>query len=370
MCFAAVFILSCVISNSSKTSEVKKNVESDTSFKWLKKMMQDSITKYNFPSFAIGVVYDGKIIYTDAVGWADRAKKIPATAESVYQIGSLTKTFTGNVLAHLILNRTINLDADISTYFPATVHFPADSNGKKLTVKDIATHSSGLPRYPGNLDRVDGEPMMGYTKEQMYEALSTMRLERNVGVAYSYSNFGYGVLGTAMENVTKQPYAQLLEKYIFKPLSMNSSSGELDSKVKNKLTTAYYDDRPNEESKPWQMGALVAHGGIFSNVKDISRFMIHFMDTAQADIKLQQTPFFRISRITTYGLGIFMTNYGAPQNTMVMYHGGDLDSYASNMICYPQKKLGMVMMSNGAAGRGLGNLFTAIENELYKRYAK
>ncbi|MBC7873437.1 MAG: beta-lactamase family protein [Ferruginibacter sp.] len=338
-------------------------------FTWLIQMLNDSSAKYNFPGFAIGIVKDGEVIFTGAVGWADRKRKIKTTTETVYQIGSLTKTFTGNVLAHLVNEKIISIDAKVSTYFPTSVKFPVDSTGREITIKDIATHSSGLPRYPSNLDREDGQPMMGYTKKQLYEAIPENSLERNIGARYVYSNYAYGILGSAMENVTGKTYSQLLQQYIFQPIGMTYSSGEMNERIKKKLATPYYDDNPDVETKPWVMGALTPHGGMFSTVTDLCKFIIHFMDTTQPDIKIQQHPYFRITRRTTYGMGIFISTLPEPVNSTVMEHGGDLDSYASDMKYFPDKGLGYIILSNGAGGRGLGNLFNTLENEIFKRYA-
>ena len=370
-----IFIsLALSLTGFSQTGDTLKNANVNTigsikDFTWLIQMLKDSSAKYKFPSFSIGIVKDGKVIFTGAVGWADRKKKIKATTESVYQIGSLTKTFTGNVLAHLVNEKIMSMDAEVAAYFPASVKFPVDSTGRKITIKDIATHSSGLPRYPDNLDRVDGEPMMGYTKEQLYKAIPTNLLERNIGVRYIYSNYAYGILGTAMENATGKTYAELLQQYIFAPLGMKNSNGEMTEKIKRKLATPYYDDNPTVETKPWVMGSLTPHGGMFSTVTDLCRFIIHFMDTTQADVRTQQIPYFRITKRTTYGMGIFISEVGAPINSTIMEHGGDLDSYASDMKYFPEKKLGYIILSNGAGGRGLGNLFTTLEREIFKRYA-
>ena len=322
---------------------------------------------HQFASMSIGIIKGNKVIYTKGYGYADLKSKIPTTDETVYQIGSLTKTFTGNLLAHLIVDGKMKLNDSLSLYFPKTVRFPIDSTGRILTIKDLSTHSSGMPRYPGNLDRIDGEPILGYPKSKMYEAINATQLEFNIGRRYSYSNYAYGILGTAMENTTGKTYNQLLEQYIFSPLKMLHTSAELDQKVKSKLATAYYDENPSVETKPWKMESLTAHGGIFSNVKDLCKFILYFRDTTQASVKLQRTAHFKISKRTDYGLGCFMTTYTEPSFDRVIYHGGDLDSYSSNFIFYPDKDFGYIILSSGAGGQALGRLFNVIENELNKK---
>ena len=336
-------------------------------FNDLDKIIIDCMQVHQFSSMSIGIIKGNKVIYTKGYGYADLKSKIPTTDETVYQIGSLTKTFTGNLLAHLILDGKMKLDDSLSHYFPKTVRFPKDSTGRILTIKDLATHSSGIPRYPVNLDRIDGEPILSYPKAKMHEAITTTQLEFNIGRRYNYSNFAYGILGTAMENTTGKTYNQLLEQYIFSPLKMLHTSAELDQKVKSKLATAYYDDNPSVETKPWKMESLTAHGGIFSNVKDLCKFILYFRDTTQASVKLQRTAHFKISKRTDYGLGCFMTTYTEPSFDRVVYHGGDLDSYSSNFIFYPDKDFAYIILSSGAGGQALGRLFNIIETELNKK---
>ena len=336
-------------------------------FKDIDKIIMDSMDRHQFTSMSIGIIKGNKVAYTRGYGYANLKSKIPATDETVYQIGSLTKTFTGNLLAHLIVKGKMKLNDSLSLYFPMNVRFPKDSTGKTLTIKDLATHSSGLSRYPENLNRIDCDPILGYPKSKMYDAINSSKLEFNIGRRYSYSNFAYGILGTAMENGTKKTYNQLLEEYIFSPLNMSSSSAALDDKVKSKLAIAYFDDNPTVETKPWKMESLTAHGGIFSNVKDLCKFILYFRDTTQASVKLQRTAHFKISKRTDYGLGCFMTTYTEPSFDRVIYHGGDLDSYSSNFVFYPDKDFGYIILSSGAGGQALGRLFNAIETELKKK---
>lgn len=348
-------------------SSLLQSQSTSIGFEWLDSLITDSMSNHNFTSLAIGIVKGGKVIYTKGYGYADLKSRILTTDETVYQIGSLTKTFTGNLLAHLILDGEMKLSDNMSLYFPANVTFPQDSTGRVLTIKDLATHSSGMPRYPENLNRTDGEPILGYPKSKMYEAINATKLEFNIGRRYSYSNFAYGILGTAMENVSEKTYNQLLEQYIFSPLNMTHTSALLDDKVKAKLATAYYDDNPTVETKPWKMEALAAHGGIFSNVKDLCQFMLYLRDTTDAAVKLQRTPHFKISNRTDYGLGCFITTYTEPKYDRVIYHGGDLDSYSSNFVFYPDKDFSYVILTSGAGGQALGNLFDLVESELNKR---
>ena len=100
------------------------------------------IKKHNFPGISVGIVLNGKNIYAKGFGYANRDSKKLADENTVYQIGSVTKTFTGNILAQLISEKKISFDEPVAKFFPKTLNFPRDKNGKAITVRDIATHSA------------------------------------------------------------------------------------------------------------------------------------------------------------------------------------------------------------------------------------
>ena len=240
----------------------ENTIPQSETFVKIEKIATDGIKQYNFPSIAIGIVLDGKIIYAKGFGYADRESKKLAEADTVYQIGSVTKTFTGNLLAQIINEKQMSLDDSLSKFFPKTLKFPTDKNGNIITVKDLATHSAEFPRYPSNLVRDDGEPIKGFSKEQLYQGIELVRIDNPIGVRYSYSNFGYGVLGTALENLTDKTLGELFIQRIFRPLKMPSCNLVLNDKLKANLAVPYRDDNPNQRTEPWEMGALSGAGNI------------------------------------------------------------------------------------------------------------
>ena len=115
--------------------------------------------------------------------------------DTVFEIGSATKVFTGLLLADAVERGEMKLDDPISKYLPSSVKVPT-RNGRQITLLDLATHTSGLPRLPDNLAPKDGNnPYADYTVEQMYAFLSGYTLPRDIGATYEYSNLGAGLLG-------------------------------------------------------------------------------------------------------------------------------------------------------------------------------
>lgn len=337
-------------------------------FAKIDRLAADGIRDLNMPSIAIGIVLDGKTIYAKGFGYADKEKKKLANADTVYQLGSVTKTFTGNLLARLILDKKISLEDPLEKYFPMTVKIPTDPNRRVITIKDIATHSAEFPRYPDNIGRVDGDPLLGFSKTQLYKGIELVRIDNPIGVRYLYSNFGYGVLGTALENATNRPLANLFKEQILRPIGMKSSSLILNDKIRANLATAYRKDDPSVRTQPWEMGALSAAGNMFSTASDMSLFMIEMLKDTEVN-RIQQTAYLKVNDTWSYGLGCFPIA-SKSRNTRLIHHGGDLDGFASYLILYPEFKGGLIVMTNSGV-RGFGELAERINDiafkELFKR---
>lgn len=318
-----------------------------------------------FPSISLAVVIDGKIAYMKAYGYADKKKKIPATTKTCYQIGSLTKTFTGNLFAKYIQLNKVSLYDSLQRHFTTDIRFPADSNGKNFTFYNLLTHTSGVPRYPANLQREDGEPILSFSKQKLGEAITTMQLSHKVGSRWDYSNFGYGIVGTALENITGQSLDSLFMQQIFRPLHMTNSSLSLNSLINPYLAIPYRDDNPDIPTQPWNMDAMKAAGNIFSNIEDLSKFMIYQLQESDAATKIQHQQFYQMGENTGYGLGCFV-GFSKSKNTRIIYHGGDVDGYASDMNILPEKKMGLVILTNCGQGREFSQISTAIFNIVFR----
>ena len=146
----------------------------------------------------VGFLKDGKETYF-SYGKTNLKDGVDVNENSVFEIGSISKVFTTILLSDQVLKGNMKLEDPISKYLPEDVTVP-ERNGKIITLKDLATHTSGLPRMPDNFRPVDpNNPFLGYEKEQIYEFLASYELTRDIGATYEYSNFGMGLLGHLLE---------------------------------------------------------------------------------------------------------------------------------------------------------------------------
>ena len=186
---------------------------------------------------------------------------------TVFQIGSVTKTFTGTLLAQMVLAHEVALDDPIAKYLPAGVTAPS-FEGKPITLLTLAEQTSGLPRLPANLSPADwANPYAEYTPAAMYAFLSHYKLTRAPGAQYEYSNYGVTLLGQLLANGAGKPYAQLIEERILRPLGMTHTTVTGTAQSRASLVAGY--SLGGTPKRPWDFGTLGAAGSIESSLHDM-----------------------------------------------------------------------------------------------------
>ena len=188
---------------------------------------------------------------------------------TVFQIASLTKVFTALLLVDAARRGEVWLDDPLGKHLPV----PAPTfQGRPITLRDLATHSAGLPLRPASrLDRGQEDPYAGYTHADLLSDLAKVRLERAPGTAFQYSNFGYGLLGAALSHRTGRTFEELLQGRILGPLGMDETRLVPGPAMAGRLIQGYEPDfRP---VRPSSDGALAPAGGLFSTLDDMARFL-------------------------------------------------------------------------------------------------
>ena len=167
----------------------------------------------------------------------------PVAPDSVFEIGSVTKVFTSLLLADMVQRGEVSLDDPVAKYLPAEVKVP-ERGGKKITLVDLATHTSALPRLPSNLAPKDASnPYADYSVEQLYGFLSGYELTRDIGSKMDYSNLGVGLLGHALARRTGMDYETLVRNRITGPLKMDDTGIRLSAAMKKRLAKGHNETR-------------------------------------------------------------------------------------------------------------------------------
>jgi len=230
---------------------------------------------------------------TRVVGYGRPSKDSTQTVngDTVFAIGSVTKTVTATLLADMVLRGEVSLDDPISKYLPATVRAPM-RNGREITLLDLATHTSSLPRDPEGLDvfsthllgmfSVNAYARKAYAPDRMLEFLSKVQLSRDIGTHYEYSNFGFAVLGYVLARRAETNYESLARTRVLDVLHMDDTRFMLSSDMERRLATGY-DASLHADSRIGDIEWIAPEGGLYSTTNDLLKY-------AAANLGLTPTP--------------------------------------------------------------------------------
>jgi D-alanyl-D-alanine-carboxypeptidase/D-alanyl-D-alanine-endopeptidase len=200
----------------------------------------------------------------------------PLDADTVFEIGSITKVFTALLFADMVLRGELAADDPAAKFLPASVKMP-DFEGAPITLMDLATYTSGLPRMPSNFAPKDwGNPYIDYTVERLYDYLSNHKLGFKPGKHYEYANLGFGLLGHILELRAGKSYEDLVVSCICAPLGMDDTRITLTDSMQQRLAQGH-----NAALAPvpnWDFLALAGAGAFRSTANDLLRFLQMCLD--------------------------------------------------------------------------------------------
>lgn len=207
---------------------------------------------------------------------------VPLDGNTVFEIGSITKVFTGSLLADMVARGEVKLEDPVAKYLPQTVKVPS-RNGKQITLLDLATQSSGLPRLPNNMRPADfNNPYADYSVQQLYDFLSSYTLTRDPGELYEYSNLGVGLLGHVLALRAGKSYEQILKERILDPLGMNDTRIELTPSMKQRMAQGF--DAQGAPTHTWDLPTLAGAGALKSTANDMLKFLAANLDSTSTPI--------------------------------------------------------------------------------------
>lgn len=191
--------------------------------------------------------------------------------DGLYEIGSITKTFIGLLLAQMVEEHRVRLDTPLRELLPGGMAAKPFS-AREITLLDLSTHYSGLPRLPGNLHPADlRNPYAGYGAEQLYAFIGQQGTAMAADVSFAYSNLGTGLLGQVLAGVAGKSYEQLLQEKITGPLGMKETFIALPRSLQEHLVPGY--DTKLRPAHEWDMASLSGAGGIRSTVNDMLTYL-------------------------------------------------------------------------------------------------
>ncbi len=275
----------------------------------------------------------------------------PAGADTVYEIGSITKVFTATLLSDMVLRGDVKLDDPIGAWLPAGVKTP-QFKGKPITLRELSAQLSGLPSMPSNLAPADpGNPFADYTVPQLYAALGAYEPARASGEVYGYSNYGVGLLGHILSLRAGSDVETLIQQRIARPLGMDSTAITLGPDLKKRLATGY--GAPGKPSPNWEMPTLAGMGALRSSTADLLKFVganagliaSPLYPAMQAAHKPQHPIGKQPGEFIGLGWHI-LDKFGSH----IIWHNGGTAGYRTYIGFDPDTRRGVVLMSNSHSG--------------------
>ena len=291
---------------------------------------------------AIGLLRDG-VPQVLGYGPASEADPTPPDGNTVFEIGSITKTFTALLLWQAVQDGTLALEDPIIRHLPKGIDAPS-RHDKEITLVQLASHTSGLPIVPANFrPRQPLNPWADYTVDDLFQSLELVTLESDPGEKYDYSNLGVGLLGQILARRAGTSYEALVADRICKPLGLNDTGIRLSEDQRRRLAPGH-----NADGKPtpnWDFPGLAGAGALRSTVNDMLRYLeAHFAD-AYAPTR---APRISINGTLSVGLAWHLLSVG-PMTPKIVWHNGATGGYRSFAGYVPETRTAVVVLTNSMA---------------------
>jgi serine-type D-Ala-D-Ala carboxypeptidase/endopeptidase len=276
--------------------------------------------------------------------------------DTVFEIGSVTKVFTSLLLADMVQRGEVALTDPVAKYLPPEVKVP-QRGGRQITLQDLATHTSGLPRMPSNFTPKDpANPYADYSVEQMYQFLASYQLTRDIGSQYEYSNLGGGLLGHALARRAGMSYEKLVQSRICEPLEMKSTAITLSLDMKARLAAGH--NQGLEPVANWDLPTLAGAGGLRSTANDMLNFLAANLGYTKSALAPAMAAMLAVRHPTgmpnvEIALGWHITTRDGQE---IIWHNGGTGGYRSFIGFDPKSRIGVVALSNAETAAGVDDI--------------
>jgi len=282
----------------------------------------------------------------------------PPNADTLYEIGSVTKTFTTSSLAILASQGKVKMADPLSKYLPKSVRVPS-YKGKQITLEHLAVHTSGLPRMPSNFIDLDtstmANPYAAYSPADAYKFLAGYRLKSAPGKKSDYSNLGVGLLGLALSRSMGATYEEMVTSLVCEPLGLKDTVITLSPDQRSRLAPGYtlkHKDKGFNKVPVanWTFqDSFAGAGALRSTANDMLTYLAAHMGASETSLYKTFQPMqrmrFKESEFSGVGLGWQILNI-PDQVPNTIWHNGGTGGYCSFIGFWPERKVGVVILSN------------------------
>jgi D-alanyl-D-alanine-carboxypeptidase/D-alanyl-D-alanine-endopeptidase len=271
----------------------------------------------------------------------------PLDGATVFEIGSITKTFTATLLAVMAQDGEVSLSEPVARLLPPGARVPA-TGSREITLVDLATHTSGLPSLPGNFAPADpGNPYADYTMEQLVDFLAGYVLPRPPGLGFQYSNLGFGLLGIALANRAGQSFGEVVAGRILDPLEMRSSGITLPGDARARLAEGH--DAWGQPVPNWVIPTLAGAGALLSTVSDMLDYAAAGLPGAEGQLAaaMREAEQPRRAIATGDSIGLAWITTHTPR-VVITWHNGGTGGFRGFLGLDRKARRAVVILANSA----------------------
>ncbi|MDI1266070.1 MAG: serine hydrolase [bacterium] len=295
----------------------------------------------------VAAYLDGDRHVVTAYGQSGFAGNRPLDGDTVFEIGSISKVFTAILFCDMVLKGELAADDPAAKYLPASVKMP-EFEGAPITLMDLATYTSGLPRMPSNFAPKDwANPYIDYTAERLYEYLSGYKLRYKPGEHYEYANLGFGLLGHILELRGGRSFEELVVSRICVPLGMDDTRITLPESMQTRLARGH--NTSLEPVANWDFLVLAGAGAMRSTANDLAKFLRICINPAEgpiaAALKMTLSERRRRANKRDVSLGWFVSNRFGDE---IVWKSGGTGGYATLVAYSTKSKRNFILLSNAA----------------------
>ncbi len=299
----------------------------------------------NAQGLAVAIIHKNKI-NTFFYGETDKGNNKLPDANTLFEIGSISKTFTASLLADMVNKGLVNLEDSIAKFLPDSIAQNPDI--KKINFKSLVNHTSGLPALADNWNKGPkfsmDDPYAFYDRKQLFAYLKNYKAKGDPETEYAYSNLGFGLLAELIAIIQKKPYMQLVKESILVPLEMTNTSDKIDPKNKN---IAPPHNKEGTKVSFWNFQAMAGAGALKSSLNDMLRYTIAQLTYPETDIQkamnlTKQFTFF-VPPNSDIGMAWHMNML---EGMTYYWHNGGTAGSSSFVGFVPDEKSVVIILSN------------------------
>ncbi|NNL81713.1 MAG: serine hydrolase [Flavobacteriaceae bacterium] len=334
--------------------------QDDPRFDGIDTVMKNVLDSVKAPSFAVAVVEKDKVVFAKGYGYRDLENKIPADENTLYAIGSCSKSFTSAILGQLQQEGKLSLDDSPIDHVPDLRFFNDDLNNQ-IIIKDLMAHRTGLPRHDFSwylFPTFDKDSLLQRIKYQ--EPFTGLRQQ------WYYNNFMFLTQGVIAERITGKSWEDNVKERFFKPLGMNRSNTTIDELEKSSNKAIGYElkkDSTHRKMDYYRIAGMRPAGSINSSVSDMSKWVMTWINNGKHKEEQILPEAYRIEAMSSqmvvgaalpqedlpdahfsnYGYGWFLTSYKGHYR---VEHGGNIDGFSASTSFFPSDSIGIVVLTN------------------------